>query len=162
MNINVIGKEKRSTSGGRRAFRGLEVGVLGLGIETGTILTDTRKVAMTEDGGIGVVFLQTAEQSDEGLLLFGRSGIGRTAVGVKTALIADADAVLVVVLGMGTDEVFMTRLVHLTITGDVIVVGGEAETGLVAGDEVSDRKRPVAARGATVDDDEVDATHLKN
>ena len=41
------------------------------------------------------------------------------------------------------------------------MVGGEAETGLVAGDEVSDRKRPVAARGATVDDDEVNASHLK-
>ena len=96
------------------------------------------------------------------MLLFGRPGIGRTTLGVETSLIADANAVLVVVLGMGAGEVFMTRLVHLTITGDVIVVGGEAETGLVAGNEVSDRKRPVAARGATVDDDEVDASHFKN
>ena len=83
-------------------------------------------------------------------------------MGVETSLIADANAVLVVVLGMGAGEVLMTRLVHLTITGDVIVVAGEAETGLVAGDEVSDRKRTVAARGATVDDDEVDVTHFKN
>ncbi len=94
------------------------------------------------------------------MLLLGRPGIGRTALGVETSLIADANAVLVVVLGMGAGEVFMTRLVHLTITGDVIVVGGEAETGLVAGDEVSDRKRTVAARGATVDDDEINASHL--
>ena len=94
------------------------------------------------------------------MLLLGCPGIGRTALGVETSLIADANAVLVVVLGMGADEVFMTRLVHLTITGDVIVVGGEAETGLVAGDEVSDRKRTVAARGATVDDDEINASHL--
>ena len=83
-------------------------------------------------------------------------------MGVETSFIADANAVLVVVLGMGADEVFMTRLVHLTITGDVIVVGGEAETGLMAGDEVSDRKRSVAARGATVNDDEINASHLKN
>ena len=96
------------------------------------------------------------------MLLFGCPGIGRTTLGVETSLIADANAVLVVVLGMGADEVFMTRLVHLTITGDVIVVGGEAETGLVAGNEVSDRERSVAARGATVNDDEVNATHLKN
>ena len=82
-------------------------------------------------------------------------------MGVETSFIADANAVLVVVLGMGAGEVFMTRLVHLTITGDVIVVGGEAETGLVAGDEVSDRERTVAARGATVDDDEINASHLK-
>ena len=117
---------------------------------------------MTEDGGIGVVFLQTAEEGDEGLLLFGCPGIGRTALGVETSLIADANAVLVVVLGMGAGKVFMTRLVHLAITGDVIVVGGEAETGLVAGDELGDREGPVAARGATVNDDEIDATHLKN
>lgn len=42
-------------------FGGLEVGVFGLGIEAGTVLTDAGKVAMTEDDGIGVVFLQTAE-----------------------------------------------------------------------------------------------------
>ena len=42
-------------------MRGLEVGVFGLGIEAGTVLTDAGKVAMAEDGGIGVVFLQTAE-----------------------------------------------------------------------------------------------------
>lgn len=60
--ISVLNdNEKRSTSGGRRAFRGLEVGVFGLGIEAGTVLADAGKVAMTEDGGIGVVFLQTAE-----------------------------------------------------------------------------------------------------
>jgi len=94
------------------------------------------------------------------LLLLRCPGIGRTTVGVKTALIADADAVLVVMAGMGAREVFMTGLIHLTIAGDVVVVGGETETGLVAGNEVSDRKRPVAARGATVDDDEVNASHL--
>ena len=60
--INVLNdNEKRSTSGGRRAFRRLEVGVFGLGIEAGTVLTDAGEVAMAEDGGIGVVFLQTAE-----------------------------------------------------------------------------------------------------
>lgn len=96
------------------------------------------------------------------MLLLGCPGIFGTTLGVETSFIADANAVLVVVLGMGAGEVFMTRLVHLTITGDVIVVGGEAETGLMAGDEVSDRKRTVAARGATVNDNEVDATHFKN
>ena len=96
------------------------------------------------------------------MLLLGCPGIGRTTLGVETSLIADANAVLVVVLGMGADEVFMTRLIHLTVPGDVIVVGGEAETGLVAGDELGDREWTVAARGATVDDDEINASHLKN
>ena len=83
-------------------------------------------------------------------------------MGVETSLIADADGVLVVVAGMGSDKVLMAGLVDAAITGDVIVVAGEAETGLVAGDELGDREGPVAARGATVNDDEVDATHLKN
>lgn len=83
-------------------------------------------------------------------------------MGVEASLIADADAVLVVMAGMGAREVFMTGLVHLTITSDVIVVGGEAETGLVAGDELGDREGPVAACSAAVNDDEIDATHLLN
>lgn len=87
------------------------------------------------------------------MLLFGCPGIGRTTLGVETSLIADANAVLVVVLGMGADEVFMTRLIHLTVPGDVIVIGGEAEASLVTGDELGDREWMVAARGATVDDD---------
>ena len=41
-------------------MRESDVGVL-LGIEAGTVLTDTGEIAMAEDGGIGVVFLQTAE-----------------------------------------------------------------------------------------------------
>ncbi len=59
-NVNE-NENKTLYEGGRRAFRRLEVGVLGLGIEAGTVFTDVRQVAMAEDGGIGVVFLQTAE-----------------------------------------------------------------------------------------------------
>ena len=59
-NVNE-NENKTPYEGGRRAFGKSEVGVFGLGIEAGTVLTDTRKIAMTEDGGIGVVFLQTAE-----------------------------------------------------------------------------------------------------
>lgn len=117
---------------------------------------------MTEDDCVGVVLLQGTEKGNESGLLFGSTGVGRIAIGVETSLIADADGVLVVVAGMGAREVFVTGLEHLTITGDVVVVGGEAETGLVAGDELGDREGPVAARGAAVNDDEIDAAHLEN
>ena len=53
----------------------------------------------------------------------------------------------------------MTGLVHLAITGDVVVVAGEAETGLVTGDEGGDGEGAGAARGAAVDDDEINAAH---
>lgn len=114
---------------------------------------------MAEDGSVGVVLLQGTKEGDEGGLLFLGAGVGFTALGIDASLIADADAVLVVMAGMGAGEVLMTGLVHLTIAGDVVVVGGEAKTGLVAGDELGDREGPVAARGATVNDDEVNAAH---
>ena len=52
--------------------------------------------------------------------------------------------------GMGTGEVLVACLVHLAVAGDVVVVAGEAETGLVAGDEGGDGEFAVAARRATV------------
>ena len=143
-------------------MRESEFGVFLGSVEAGTVLTDARKVAMTENLGIRIVLLQGTEKGNESGLLFGSTGVGRIAMGVETSLIADADGVLVVVAGMGADEVFMTRLIHLTVPGDVIVIGGEAEASLVTGDELGDREWTVAARGATVNDDEVDATHLEN
>ena len=143
-------------------MRESDVGIFLCRIEAGTVLTDARKVAMTEDLGIRIVLLQGTEKGNESGLLFGSTGVGRIAVGVETSLIADADGVLVVVAGMGADEVFMTRLIHLTVPGDVVVIGGEAEASLVTGDELGDREWTVAARGATVDDDEVNAAHFKN
>lgn len=143
-------------------MRESDVGIFLCRIEAGTVLTDARKVAMTEDLGIRIVLLQGTEKGNESGLLFGSTGVGRIAVGVETSLIADADGVLVVVAGMGADEVFVTRLIHLTVPGDVVVIGGEAEASLVTGDELGDREWTVAARGATVDDDEVNVTHLSN
>lgn len=143
-------------------MRESDVGIFLCRIEAGTVLTDARKVAMTEDLGIRIVLLQGTEKGNESGLLFGSTGVGRIAIGVETSLIADADGVLVVVAGMGADEVFMTRLIHLTVPGDVIVIGGEAEASLVTGDELGDREWTVAARGATVNNDEINATHFKN
>ena len=143
-------------------MRESDVGIFLCRIEAGTVLTDARKVAMTEDLGIRIVLLQGTEKGNESGLLFGSTGVGRIAVGVETSLIADADGVLVVVAGMGADEVFMTRLIHLTVPGDVIVIGGEAEASLVTGDELGDREWTVAARGATVNNDEINVTHLSN
>ena len=55
--------------------------------------------------------------------------------------------------GMGTGEVLVACLVHLAVAGDVVVVAGEAETGLVAGDEGGDGDFAVAARRAAVNND---------
>ena len=57
---------------------------------------------MTENLGLGVVLLQGTEQGGHGCLLEGGTGIGRIAALVEAALVADAEAVGVVPLGMGT------------------------------------------------------------
>ena len=137
----------------------LQVLIFTLRIEAGTGLVDTRQVAVTEDDGIRIVRLQRAEQGIQRRLLLAGTGVGVIAVLVKAALIADADAVLVVVAGMATDELFVPRLVQLTVAGDVVVIAGEPEAGIVTGNEVLDGEPTVSASGAAVDDDEIDFTH---
>ena len=132
---------------------GLQVGILGLGIEARTFLADVGEVAVAEDLGIGIVDFQRSEQGIEGGLLFEGTSVLGTSLGVESSLVADADAVLVVVAGMGAREVLMTGLVELSVPGDVIVVACEAETGIVAGNEGGDRERTVLAGRGTMDDD---------
>ena len=86
----------------------------------------------------------------QGGLLFPGPRVGRTAIGSETSLVADSDGVLVVVAGMGADEILMTRLVHMTIAGNVIMVAGEPETGIVTGYQVLNGEPAVAARRAAI------------
>ena len=83
----------------------LEVGIFA-DVEVGTGLVDVRQFVMTDDLGGGVVGLQTDEQGTQGLLLSRGTGVGIATLWVEAALVADADAVLVVVAGMGTDHGF--------------------------------------------------------
>ena len=131
----------------------LNVLVLLLGIEAGAAFTYVREVAVTEDDGLGVVDAERLEQGVQSGFLRCGAGVLGTALGVETALVADADAVLVVVAGMGAGEVLMARLVQLAVAGDVVVVAGEAEAAVVAGDERGDGERPVLAGRRTVNND---------
>ena len=89
---------------------------------------------MTEDGGIGVVEAEAAEEFLHRYLLCEGTGVGRFAVGIKSALIADGDAVGVVVSGVGADLSLWAARVEGTILGDVVVIADGFETsGEVAG-----------------------------
>ena len=67
------------------------------------------------------------------MLLGWCAGVGGMAVGIETALVADADAVEVVMLGMGADFFLGTTGVEVAVLGDVIVVTNLCEaTSLVA------------------------------
>jgi len=119
-------------------------------IETRTVLMDVGQVAMAEDDGIGIVHLQRLEQMPEGSLLGLSTGVSGTSLGGETALVADTDRVLVVVTDVTSRQVLMTRLVRLTVAGDVIVIASEPEAGIVAGNKVLDREPTVGTGGRTV------------
>ena len=58
---------------------------------------------MTDNDGLGIAGVQLREQSEQGCLLCRSTGVGRLATDVQTALVADADAVAVVVPAVGAD-----------------------------------------------------------
>ena len=131
----------------------LNILVLLLGIEAGAVLVDVGEVAVTEDDGLGVVDAERLQQGLESGFLRCSAGVLGTALGVETALVADADAVLVVVAGVGAGEVLMAGLIYLAVALYVVVVAGEAEAAVVAGDERGDGERPVLAGRRTVNND---------
>ena len=83
---------------------------------------------MTEDGGIGIVEAEALEEFFHRYLLGEGTGVGWFAVGIESALIADADAVSVVVSGVGADLSLWAARVEGTILGDVVVVADGFET----------------------------------
>ena len=69
---------------------GLEARILCDGIEAGAVLVDVGEVAVAEDAGIGMGFLQATEQAQQGAFLAGRAGVGGIAVLVQTTFVAYA------------------------------------------------------------------------
>ena len=131
----------------------LNVLVLLLGIEAGAAFTYVREVAVTEDDGLGVVDAERLEQGVQSGFLRCGAGVLGTALGVETSFVADADGVLVVVAGMGAGEVLVAGLIYLAVALYVVVVAGEAEAAVVAGDERGHGERPVLAGRRAVNND---------
>ena len=99
-----------------------------LGIEARAFLAHAREVTMAEDLGIRIVGAEALEEFLQGDVLCLGTGIGRFAVGIKSALIADGDAVGVVVSGVSSDLSLRAARVEGTILGDVVVVADGFET----------------------------------
>jgi len=138
----------------------LQRSILRFGIKARTVLADARQVTVAQDDGLGVVDAQRLQQGVQGGLLFWGAGILGTALGIQSALVADADGVLVVVAGVGADEVLVARLVHFAVAGDVVVVASESEPAVVAGDERRHRERLVLPRRTAVDDYQINLSHI--
>ena len=120
---------------------------------------DVGEVAVAEDAGIGMGFLQAVKQTQQSAFLAGRAGVGSITVFVQAAFVADTERVLVVAGGMGAHQLLMTRLVGLAVTGDVVVVARESEPFRVTADEGCHGKVLVRARGRTVDDNQINVAH---
>ena len=134
---------------------GLEARILFLSIEAGAVLVDVGEVAMAEDAGIGMGFLQATEQAQQGALLLQCAGVGGIAVLVEAPFVTDAERVLIVAYGVGAHQLFVARLVGPAVTGDVVVVARESEPFRVTADEGCHGKVLVRARGRTVDDNQI-------
>ena len=107
---------------------------------------------MAQDAGVRIVRLQLAEQIEERTLLGVGAGVGRPALLVQTAFIADADAMVVPAGGMGTDVMDGTAAVHLTVARDVEVIADVRKATLqVATAQGLDREIDIAARGTAMD-----------
>jgi len=118
-------------------FLYLQILVLGFGIEAGTVLMDLWQVAVAEDQSIGEVGLQTGEHRVQGAFLCRGAGVGVTAFLVQSALVADSNALGIVVSGMGAGYLLALAGVDEPVPGDVVVVTYTVKaTGFVAGIEV--------------------------
>ena len=65
----------------------------------------------------------------------------------------------VVAYGVGTDQLFVSRLVGLAVAGDVVVVAGESEPFRVTADECCHGKASVTARGRAVNHNQINVAH---
>lgn len=99
-----------------------------LGVKTWTLLLDTRQIAVAQDGGIRIILSQRIQQLLKRNLLRLSTRIRRMTILVQTTLIADANAMQVVVTGMRTHLVLMTARIQGAVLGDVIVVTNLCET----------------------------------
>ena len=130
-------------------------------IKTRTGLLDPGEVSVTKNLGFGIVGAEALEKLYHSLLLGWRAGVGRIAVGIETALVADANAVGVVMLGMGTGHLLGTARVDGAVLGDVVVVADGAEaTSLVAGFQGFYREIPGYLCSGTVDYYQIDFSHI--
>ena len=92
---------------------------------------------MAEDFCIRVVEAEAAEEFLHRYLLGESTGVGWFAVGIESALIADADAVGIVVSGVSANLSLRSARVEGAVLGDVVVVADGFETsGEVAGFQV--------------------------
>ena len=105
---------------------------------------------MADDAGVGVFGCQVFEQGEHRCLLGLSTGVGRTAILVETALVANAERTTVVVTGMGSTYILGQDRYDGTVATDIIMIGGLAEASDARSNQRFHAEGPIAAGGATV------------
>ena len=154
---------------------GFEVGVVPEGIEAGALLLPFvgidmavavqvgREVTVAHDDGGGVEACEALQEGTHALALRLGAGVTGFARGIEAAFVADADAVLVVVLAVGSYLPQRPPFVDLTVAGDVVVVADIFPPSLqVVGLALVERVALRGLRGAAVQDDEGNGTHINS
>ena len=101
----LIGKKARYSPKSLQSWQTLfviEFVILVFGIKAGAGLVDVGKVAVTEDDGMGIAFLEVLEHKQQGSFLCRSTGVGWLTLFIDATLVADADAAVVIPYDMGT------------------------------------------------------------
>lgn len=132
-----------------------DVAILRRGVEAGAGLgRGPRHVAVAAHDGLREDGVKLAEQAPQGSALGQRARVGRTALGVQPALVADADAATVEGAAVGAHLQQLPVLRHRAVRADVEVVTDGAEAALpVVAQQLPGRIGHRRARGRAVDDE---------
>ena len=115
---------------------------------------------MAVKGGLGEDSLKGFNKGDEGTFLRLVEGVGRTAPAVETANVADADAVLIVPIGMGSHFVDRSAGMEGAIEVDDEMIAYVLESPFeMPAAYLFDGVVAVFAGGCAVDNDIVDFSH---
>ena len=129
-------------------------------IEARTVLSDIRQVAVAQDLGIGIIHAQAMQQFLHRHFLCQGTGVGRMAVLVESALIADTYGVGVVVAGMSPCDSLRPAGIEGAVLGDVIVIADGVEAaGLMTGFQLFNSEVLVHSRGAAMHHNQIDVSH---
>ncbi len=130
--------------------------ILRTDIEARTNLGYSRQVPMPHDADIRIVCFQTEQELSERVLLGKGTGVGRFPLRVQASFVTNPDGTAVEARGMRPLLIERATCMNGSIACNVIMVPHGCETACpVTGNDGFQRELPVAARGAAMDDNQV-------
>ena len=140
--------------------QGLKVLIFRSRVKGWAFFLHPREVAVTEDLCVGVIRLQTAEQSQEGPFLGRGSRIIDIAVGIEASFVTDAYRMGIVATGMGTSHLLGATPVGMPVLRDVVVIPDGLETTCqMTGLQIFDGEILCDSRRRAVNHNKINSTH---